>query len=822
MSTDDGMYGSSPYIPEEDLFTFADLSSIGFDGSSPFSLNEFENGTEANWVPQGFIPVNANTTQIQGNEIRTAGGIHYVKYIPKDNMTTGFNNSPRVSEHENGSDSPTAKTPSFQLIEVQSNNSSPAAGVTAPSKKTSATAPVKVRKPRGRKPKAVKEAEAAAAAAAAAAEESKKQDNCTPPPRNDGERIDCTPNVTVHHKVPNGNLQGLYTQNVIVKHDNSNYVHEKVSLERLASQDRMEVLSRINDSPMEANRAGTTYFGSSSMQSKHRDYALALGLSKNVPECRPTVGNVQASGVDSRMAYEAQNNFPRYGNADSTSALLNNNGTQQVYHEQQVGNISRLDQFISNRISSIGAPKRSIVAPSLIQRNMSLYTQLTAPKKQFDMENQKLSQEKWKQYPNPSIINQRSHASNGMPSEIGNQLYGAVSIQNLRKNTDTIRDFDKTPNGQNSTVGLGEETASNGNGLSNEEMHQAHYSRYENLRNLPNSNNRRLFAGHGTNNAGVNLNNMLLMQNRIHDLNTKLCGSREENYSLRMKIHLLVKLNRNLSMRVNLAEDQTEILKLKLRETLRPRKYRNIIPSLNMSYMYDEEALLGDDFEPLAGFNDDAARTVLRNGDGARIPDWKYQFDAVTQNQVGDVRQGLRRHIDVDENSVRGFATLKREAGDSLDATSSKKMCTASNKDGENNEKMMKASSFESEIKLVHESKKESCTTDEFDGSSGSSSSSIEDISTSTALVDKKEESIAEPGSNNESGTGDSAGSVCSPKSEKSACDTDVIASDYSENTTSTTFDSPLSAGIRANPSGNEISFKNNGFNNNQLQLLGP
>ncbi|CAL8143723.1 unnamed protein product [Orchesella dallaii] len=794
-------------MTEEALFTYEDLCSVGaagIDGSSHYlslpTLTELENDNEPSW--QGFIPVNANTKQIQGNEIRTSGGAHnvsghFVKYVSKDGIISGSNESSRVSENEHGNENPPVHTPTFHLIEVQANNSSPAAGasahVNAKQITTAATATGKVRKPRGRKPKAVKEAEAAAAAAAAAAEEMKNlsQGSSAASPRNDGERIEYTPNVVVHHKTNSGHPQGStsFTKNVsIVKQEMSShgtYAHEKVSLERLASQDRMEVVARMNGNPMECNRTGpsgaTAYHSASTLQSKFRDNGFVLGMSKHLPESGPTGGaiHVQGSSYENRSAY--QQNYPRYGNTDVTSGLLNNTSQQLYRGEQQVGSKSRLDQFITNRISSVGAPKRSVVAPSLIQRNLGLYTQLTAPKKltaQFDMENQKLSHEKWKQFPNPNL-NQRSHASNGLPSEMGNRIYGNSPMQNLRKSMDTIRDFDKNvPNGHDSGVGLREEAVPNGL-LNDEMMHQVKYQQglgsvdlskleYEAVRNL--QNNRRAFAGYGPN-PSVNLNNLLRMQARIQDLSTKLCGSSEEIYNLKMKIHLLVKLNKNLAMRVNLAEDQSEILKLKLRENMRSRKYRGMIPSLNLSSFYDDEPLLGDDFDTLAGFNEDRGRTFVRHGDGAMIPDWKYQFDAVTQNQ-GDSRLGLRRQIEVDDNSNRDFTTLKREVENSPDMTPRKKFC-ASTKDEDTNEAEVNTCSSDSDVKLFPESKKENCNK----VADNSSYSSMVDIVASTALkfegpvmsaIEVERESTSDCGIE---GTR-SIESSSSPKSEKSACDT--------------------------------------------------
>lgn len=390
------------------MFSCDDLYAV-MDPSNPSGGVTEIDGTAANWQSTGFIPLTSDIKQLEGlasnsNTGADEGGPSASAPAsgPYYRLITLTNEGAQVQAYPPDSNNDSLSSASSSEMTGGNGNggdssaeymASPAAGVVA-SAQDGLAPPAKVRKPRGRKPKHVKEAEAAAAAAQVA---SMPLGEATPfsiqlkgdaagasPPARRGSLEDIqVSSMTVQHpqqaapplspyqpqqqQVNSGLVAGPSGNNTsaVSRYPQpSQHGQQQMSLERLAYQDRQAILvARRNQENHLRQQAHT--------QAQHRPPPSIL------VHHRPSVP--QSSFRNPRVP------------AQTTAGNSNPNFQQ-----------GRLEQFFSSRIAA--PSNKSTVKPKIIQENRGIYNLLTAPTAPCNPPPPASFEKRWMQYPNPSIL----------------------------------------------------------------------------------------------------------------------------------------------------------------------------------------------------------------------------------------------------------------------------------------------------------------------------------------------------------------------------------------------------------------------------------
>lgn len=333
-------------------------------------------------------------------------------------IAVDVNTSSTATEANPGTSVPSAGNSSVENSQSHEAMGSPAAGT-------------KARKPRGRKPKHVKEAEAVAAAAA----------TCAAPPL-PAETVNLSPKVTVaqttnlraryenqdgaaqkttiHPKatLPSPSAASTQQQTTatprappnspyfpIQQANNgignqaaanmcrSQWSQPQMSLGQLASHDRHAILTSMRNQGMSVTGEKSHH---------HHYYPQQQQQSSLIIQSPPT--------SETNRVYPQQqlHQHRPFHSEQPPPASPYNRTTQSSLRANQLRAKDPLDQLFASRIS---APShRSTVQPKIIQENRRIYNLLTTPTTKgcppSSLEHLKLSQERWMQYPNPSILDE--------------------------------------------------------------------------------------------------------------------------------------------------------------------------------------------------------------------------------------------------------------------------------------------------------------------------------------------------------------------------------------------------------------------------------
>lgn len=379
---DAGAWQASSFIPlgSSDLKQLHDESaqpSVNKDGTSP--------STEAEMTLTGTSSGAGGTSGLGDQTVPFHGYSNgsFLRYLTRANETSVPSTVTLCSLETASQDSSSSHETANSLESARSASGGEESGQATANAAAVPAQQAKVRKPRGRKPKHVKEAELAAARAQEALAQANIQPKLQGTSTASGNEMrtqtseDKAPLVAVH-------LPSTQTQE---QHQQRPGPHQ--TLGQLAYHDRRLILMRRHTTP---NPPMQPPFAVRQQQNGNRFPSPAVALPPPQPYRNQSQRNIP---------------HPNYATASLASA--------------QSG---RLDQLFSSRIAA--PSNKTTVKPNIIQENRSIYNLLTAPTiprpgggATYDHLKIKQMPERWTQMPNPQILpdhdNGHSTSANALP-----------------------------------------------------------------------------------------------------------------------------------------------------------------------------------------------------------------------------------------------------------------------------------------------------------------------------------------------------------------------------------------------------------------------